>query len=121
MSAENRSLEEHRRSLDRFMRKVAAERRRDPEARAALDADPRAFFAGRGLELPAGPDIQVSANTPEVLHLVIAQDPNAVLADRNLERVAGGAGPGGSGPGAIRIDGYTGIARWPGISTIPGA
>ena len=121
MSEEHRSLGGHRRSIDRFMRKVAAECRRDPEARAALDADPRAFFAGRGLELPAGPDIKVSANTPAVLHLVIAQDPNAALADRNLENVAGGAGPGESGPGAIRIDGYTGIARWPGISTMPSA
>lgn len=119
MSAENRSLEEHRGSIDRFLRKVAAECRRDPEARAALDADPRAFFAGRGLELPNGPDIKVSANTPEVLHLVVAQNPNAALADRNLERVAGGTGAGESGPGAIRINGYTGIARWPGISAMP--
>ena len=93
MSEENWSVEEHYRRMDYFMRKVAADCRRDPEVRAELDADPRAFLTGRGLKLPDGPAVAVAANTPEVHHLVMPKDPNAILADENLDRVAGGGGP----------------------------
>ena len=119
MSNQDWSREDHALHMDRFMRKVAADCRADPEVRAELDADPRAFLAGRGLNLPAGPDVKVSANTPEVLHLVIAHDPNAALADQNLERVAGGAMPGDFGPSAPSTDAYTGVAFWPGAYIIP--
>ena len=96
MSDENFSFEEYFKRMDAFMGSVAADCRNDPDVRAELDADPRAFFIGRGLKLPTdGPEIKVSDNTPEVLHLVMPQDPNASLADENLTRVAGGAGGGG--------------------------
>lgn len=92
MSEENWNIEEHFQRMDHFMRKVAADCRRDPEVRAELDADPRAFLTGRGLTLPDGPAVAVAANTPEVHHLVMPKDPNAILADENLDRVAGGGG-----------------------------
>ena len=92
MSEENWSIEEHYQRMDHFMRKVAADCRHDPEVRAELDADPRAFLTGRGLKLPDGPEVAVAANTAEVHHLVMPKDPNATLADENLDRVAGGGG-----------------------------
>lgn len=96
MSDENWSVEEHYRRMDHFMKKVATDCRNDPEVRAELDADPRAFLTGRGLELPDGPELEVAANTPEVLHVVMPVDPNAILADESLDRVAGGGGNPGS-------------------------
>ena len=116
MNDQDWSREDHALHMDRFMRKVAADCRADPEVRAELEADPRAFLAGRGLNLPAGPDVKVSANTPAVLHLVLAQDPNAALADQNLERVAGGAA---ELPPTQSVEGYTGVAFWPGAYIIP--
>ena len=71
---------------------AAAECRGNPELRAELDADPRAFFAARGAELPPGAELRITANTPEVFHLVMPADPNDVLADEALAGVAGGTG-----------------------------
>ena len=73
-----------------LIRKTAADCAADPELRAELDADPRAFFTTRGYEIPAGPDVRVAANTPEVFHVVMPRNPNASLADEELARVAGG-------------------------------
>ena len=70
---------------------VAGDCRDSPELRAELDADPRAFLAGRGMEFPAGAELRVAANTPEVFHLVMPSDPNATVSDEALSGVAGGS------------------------------
>ena len=70
---------------------IAGDCRDRPELQAELDADPRAFLAGRGMELPAGADCRVLVNTPEVFHLVMPSDPNAAVSDRVLSDVAGGS------------------------------
>ena len=72
------------------LRAAADECRRDPSLQAELDADPRAFFAARGLDIPTGADLKVAANTPEVFHLVMPADPNDILSDETLARVSGG-------------------------------
>ena len=75
-----------------LIRKTAEDCATDPDLQAELDADPRAFFAARGYDIPAGPDVRVVANTPEVLHVVMPRNPNAAIADEELARVAGGTG-----------------------------
>ena len=90
MSDQDWSREDHALHMDRFMRKVAADCRADPEVRAELDADPRAFLAGRGLKIPAGPALKVAANTAAVFHLVMPADPNDILSDEALAGVSGG-------------------------------
>ena len=70
---------------------IAGDCRDSPELQAELDADPRAFLAGRGMKLPAGADCRIRANTPEVFHLVMPPNPNAAVADEALAGVAGGS------------------------------
>ena len=70
---------------------IAGDCRRKPELQAELDADPRAFFTGRGVAVPAEADLRVVANTPEVFHLVMPPNPNAAVSDEALSRVAGGS------------------------------
>ena len=69
---------------------LARECRDDPDLRRRLDADPRAVFGQRDVDLPAGIDFRVAANTPEVFHLVMPQNPNAVISDQDLTRISGG-------------------------------
>lgn len=78
---------------------VAGDCRNSPELRAELDADPRAFLTSRGLEFPAGADLRVVANTPEVFHLALPPDPNAAVSDRTLSAVAGGSSHTSGQPG----------------------
>ena len=85
----NFSAEEFRQIADALA--AAAGDCRRPEVRAELDADPREFFARRGVAVPAGADLRVAANTREVFHLVMPSDPNAAVSDRTLSGVAGGA------------------------------
>lgn len=85
----NFSAEEFRQIAD-ALGAVAGDCRR-PEVQAELDADPRAFFARRGVEVPAGAELRVAANTREVFHLVMPSDPNAAVSDRMLSGVAGGS------------------------------
>ena len=72
--------------------RLSADYRGKPEVRAELDADPRSFFASRGVELQAGADFRVVANTADVFHMVLPPNPNATLEDKSLEGVAGGTG-----------------------------
>ena len=72
------------------LRAAAGDCRRRPGLRTELDADPRAFLAGRGLEIPAGPALKVAANTATVFHLVMPADPNDILSDEALAGVSGG-------------------------------
>ena len=69
---------------------LARECRDDPGLRRRLDADPRAFFGERGVDLPAGIDFGIAVNTPEVFHLVMPQDPNAAISDQDLTQISGG-------------------------------
>ena len=69
---------------------LARECRDDPGLLRRLDADPRAVFDQRDVDLPTGVDFRVAANTPEVFHLVMPQNPNAVISDQDLTRVSGG-------------------------------
>ena len=70
---------------------IAGDCRNSPDLQAELDADPRAFLAGRGMKLPADADLRVFANTPEVFHLVMPPNPNAAVSDEALAGVAGGS------------------------------
>lgn len=76
-------------SPPRCARPPAAAWRR-PELRAELDADPRAFLAERGMEIPPGPELKIAANTAAVFHLVMPADPNDILSDEALARISGG-------------------------------
>ena len=77
-------------NLEGALSGLARECRDDPGLRRRLDADPRAFFGERDVDLPAEIDFRVAANTPEVFHLVMPQDPNAALSDQDLARISGG-------------------------------
>ena len=70
--------------------RLSADYRDRPEVRAQLDADPRAFFAARGVDLQAGTELRVVANTADVFHLAMPPNPNAALQDDSLEAVSGG-------------------------------
>ena len=70
---------------------LAGDCRNSRELRAELDADPRAFLAGRGMEFPAGAELRVVPNTAEVFHLVMPADPNAIVSDEALSGIAGGS------------------------------
>ncbi len=71
---------------------TAAECRRDSAVRAELDADPRAFFAERGVEVPGGAEVRVADDTADTVHLVMPPNPNNAVSDEALESVAGGTG-----------------------------
>ena len=62
----------------------------DPAYRALFESDPRRALAGKGLELPAGVDVRVRANSADRVHFVLPPDPNAVLGDETLASVHGG-------------------------------
>src|SRR5687767_1562536 len=65
----------------------------DEGFRKKLVADPAATLKAEGAVLPAGLSIKVVENTDKVFHLVIPAKP-ADLSDEDLEKVAGGSGPG---------------------------
>ena len=69
---------------------LARQCRDDPDMRRQLDEDPRAFFSEHALDFPEGIDFKVETDTPEVFHLVLPPDPNAVLADHDLSQISGG-------------------------------
>lgn len=75
------------------LRAAAGDCRKRPGLRAELDADPRAFLAERGMDIPAGPELRVAANTPEVFHLVMPANPNDILSDEALAGISGGTAP----------------------------
>ena len=66
--------------------------RDDPDLRRQLDADPRTFFSERSVDFPEGIEFRIETDTPEVFHLVMPPDPNAVLSDQDLAQIAGGTG-----------------------------
>ena len=62
----------------------------DADLRRDLQADPRAAFAERGVDVPPGVELRVAANTGDTFHLVFPADPNEALADETLGAVSGG-------------------------------
>ena len=81
---------EELRDIKEALSGLARECQDDPGLLRRLDADPRAFFSQRDVDLPAGIDFRIAANTPEVFHLVMPQNPNAAIADQDLTRISGG-------------------------------
>lgn len=72
---------------------IAREYRDDPGFRARIEADPRAVLEARGVELgpDGGAEIRLAVNTPEVFHLGLPENPNAVVSDNVLSGVSGGS------------------------------
>ena len=87
-------ISEHLDEVSATLSELSSACRHDPELRAELDADPRAFFAAHGAELPAETDYRVVENTPEVFHLVMPHDPNAAVSEQALAGVVGGTSQG---------------------------
>ncbi len=64
---------------------------KDPALKAKLIADPAAFLAEHGLEVPAGITVKVVENTPSVFHLVLPKAAaSGELSDEELAAAAGG-------------------------------
>ena len=73
----------------------------DPEARAALLADPRTALAAVGLNLPDWGKVSAREGDAPDLSVVLppVMDPDAELSDEHLAVVSGGCGqPAASGP-----------------------
>ena len=71
---------------------AAGECRDRPEVRAELDADPRAFFVARGVDVPDGMEVRVADDTADTVHLVMPPNPNNAISDEALTSIAGGTG-----------------------------
>ena len=69
---------------------TAGECRRDPGLRSELDADPRAFFAARGVDVPADVAVRVADDTADTVHLIMPPNPNDAISDDALTGIAGG-------------------------------
>jgi hypothetical protein len=78
---------------DKRMSQVIAKCWADEGFKKKLVADPVATLKAEGAVLPAGLSIKVVENTDKVFHLVIPPKP-ADLSLEDLEKVAGGSGPG---------------------------
>ena len=82
-----------------LLKRLSADYHADPALRARVDGgDSRPVLEALGVDNPAGAELRVVANTPEVWHLAMPLDPNDVVADAVLKDVAGGStvGSGGS-------------------------
>ena len=71
---------------------AANECRGDPGLRTELDADPRAFFTARGVNVPDGVEVRVADDTADTVHLIMPPNPNDAVSDDTLTQVAGGTG-----------------------------
>lgn len=72
----------------------------DPEFRAEMETDVRAAMSSKGVDIPAGVDVQLHMDTDETFHLVFPPDPNAALSDESLGVVSGG-GKSASSAGSV--------------------
>ena len=74
------------------MQELNAAYRSDEELRRRIDGgDAAPAVEAFGLDMPAGLELRVVADTAEVFHMVLPPDPNAVVADSALSEVAGGS------------------------------
>ena len=62
----------------------------DAGFRAAVEEDPKAALASKGLDVDGPYDVQVAVNTDDTMHIVFPPDPNSDLDDGALDGVAGG-------------------------------
>ena len=81
----------------------------DPAFRRSVASGGRAALAEMGLELPAGVDVKVVANTDERLYLPMPPNPNKDLSDQSLVSAFGGTDTAGTS-GSVST-----------VSTFPGA
>ena len=66
--------------------------RDDGGFRARLAAEPRAVLEDMGMSFqPPEVEVQVSANTEDVFHVIVPVDPNVALADESMQRAVGGS------------------------------
>ncbi len=85
-------------SYERFLE--AADRyRSDEDFRVEIDkASGSEVYAAFGFDVPVtGMQVDVVANTDEVVHFILPPDPNTGLADESLSAVSGGATAGSAG------------------------
>jgi hypothetical protein len=61
----------------------------DDDFKSRLLSDPKAVMREHGLELPAGAEIRVVEDTPEVRHFVLPASPTGDLSEEELSPVAG--------------------------------
>lgn len=71
--------------------RIAAKCWADPAFKARLLADPRTALAAEGVAVPAGMNLRVVENTPDVTYVVLPAPPgDKELTDEELGAVAGG-------------------------------
>lgn len=64
----------------------------DPELRGRMQTNPSGVLREQGVDILPGLDLQVVESSPDVRYFVLPPDPNAGLAEDNLDAVAGGTG-----------------------------
>ena len=80
---------------------LARRYRDDPGLRARIDSgDVADAIAYLGVELPAGAEPRIVANSDEVYHLALPSNPNAMLGDDTLTNVSGGSSLGSASSAA---------------------
>lgn len=90
ISAEN--LPEESRDNFRVLMDAGRRYREDPEFRTRVEAEPRATLENLGMSFrPADVEVQVSANTEDVFHVIVPVDPNVALSDESMQRAVGGS------------------------------
>ena len=96
---EDVSDEAYRRNIGAF-HDLASLYHSDADYRRRIEADPVAAFQEKGIELPRGVEIRVTANTDDKFHVVLPPNLNTELGDETLAVITGGgntAGTAGSG------------------------
>ena len=85
-----------------YLKEFAGQYHADAALRARVDGGDLSPLAER-LGLDQHPDIEfrVAANTEEVFHMLMPQDPATVLSDEALTRVTGGTGTTASTAGSV--------------------
>ena len=62
----------------------------DADFRAAVEEDPRAALASKGLEIHGSTEVSVVVDTEDTAYFVFPPDPNETLSDITLDGVSGG-------------------------------
>ncbi len=92
--------------------KILAKCWADASFKQQLLTDPTAALKAEGVEIPAGYTVRVLENTDKVFNYVLPPNPNAELADSELESVAGGKG------GSFNFSRFFGGVAAVGVATI---
>lgn len=78
-----------RRSQEKQWGLIVARAWADDDFKSRLLSNPRAVMCEHGLEPPAGVEIRVVEDTPEVSHFVLPSSPSGDLLEEELSPVAG--------------------------------